>query len=374
MLEELIHKAESELERIQRLRGYFDLEALSAKLAEVDEKANDPDIWSDQDRARKVMRARSELQQRLSSGEMLAEAADELEVLVEMARDGDEGLDAELRRTLGELSPKLDRVELEAKMTGEHDTSNAFVEIHPGAGGTESADWAQMLVRMYLKWCEKRGFDVEIMDEQPAEEAGIKGATLLIKGPYAYGNLKSENGVHRLVRISPFDQQSRRHTSFASAHVYPEVDDDFDLEIPEKDLRIDRYCSSGPGGQGVNTTYSAVRLVHEPTGVIVTCQNERSQIKNLASAMKVLKARLYELEMQKREEELDKLKGPKKDISWGNQIRSYVLQPYRMVKDLRTGHEVGATDRVLDGDLDGFIEAFLHWHAQGGEPVGGDVE
>jgi peptide chain release factor 2 len=347
---------------------------LSAKLAEVDEKANDPDIWSDQDRARKVMRARSELQQRLSSGEMLAEAADELEVLVEMARDGDEGLDAELRRTLGELSPKLDRVELEAKMTGEHDTSNAFVEIHPGAGGTESADWAQMLVRMYLKWCEKRGFDVEIMDEQPAEEAGIKGATLLIKGPYAYGNLKSENGVHRLVRISPFDQQSRRHTSFASAHVYPEVDDDFDLEIPEKDLRIDRYCSSGPGGQGVNTTYSAVRLVHEPTGVIVTCQNERSQIKNLASAMKVLKARLYELEMQKREEELDKLKGPKKDISWGNQIRSYVLQPYRMVKDLRTGHEVGATDRVLDGDLDGFIEAFLHWHAQGGEPVGGDVE
>jgi peptide chain release factor 2 len=212
------------------------------------------------------------------------------------------------------------------------------------------------------------------MDEQPAEEAGIKGATLLVKGPYAYGNLKSENGVHRLVRISPFDQQSRRHTSFASAHVYPEVDEDFDLEIPEKDLRIDRFCSSGPGGQGVNTTYSAVRVVHEPTGVIVTCQNERSQIKNLASAMKVLKARLFELEMAKREEELDKLKGPKKDISWGNQIRSYVLQPYRMVKDLRTGHEVGATDRVLDGDIDGFIESFLHWHARGGRPVVEDVD
>ncbi len=174
-----------------------------------------------------------------------------------------------------------------------------------------------------------------MIDEQPGDEAGIKGATLLVKGPYAYGNLRSENGVHRLVRISPFDSQSRRHTSFASAHVYPEVDDDVDLEIPEKDIRVDRYCSSGPGGQGVNTTYSAVRVVHEPTGVIVTCQNERSQIKNLASAMKVLKARLYELEMQKREEELDKLKGPKKDISWGNQIRSYVLQPYRMVKDLR---------------------------------------
>ncbi len=249
-------------------------------------------------------------------------------------------------------------------MTGEHDAANAFIEIHPGAGGTESQDWAEMLERLYLRWAERRGFDVEVMDEQPGDEAGIKGATLLIKGPYAYGNLRSENGVHRLVRISPFDSQTRRHTSFASAHVYPEIDDDVDLEIPEKDIRIDRYCSSGPGGQGVNTTYSAVRLVHEPTGVIVTCQNERSQIKNLASAMKVLKARLYELEMEKREEEMDKIKGPKKDISWGNQIRSYVLQPYRMVKDLRTAHEVGNTDRVLDGDIDGFIEAFLHWNAQ----------
>jgi peptide chain release factor 2 len=249
-------------------------------------------------------------------------------------------------------------------MTGEHDAANAFLEIHAGAGGTESQDWAEMLERLYLRWAERRGFDVEIMDEQPGEEAGIKGATLLIKGPYAYGNLRSENGVHRLVRISPFDSQKRRHTSFASAHVYPEIDDDVDLEIPEKDIRIDRYCSSGPGGQGVNTTYSAVRLVHEPTGVIVTCQNERSQIKNLASAMKVLKARLYELEMEKREQELDKIKGPKKEISWGNQIRSYVLQPYQMVKDLRTAHEVGNTERVLDGDIDGFIEAFLHWDAQ----------
>lgn len=345
-----------------------------AQLEEVDQEAQDPDIWSDQERARKVMRRRSDLQQRLAAAEMLSEAGEELEILTEMSRDGDDGADAELAAALDRFTPELDRVELQAKMTGEHDTSNAFIEIHPGAGGTESADWAQMLMRMYLRWAERRGFDVEVIDEQPAEEAGIKAATLLVKGPYAYGNLKSENGVHRLVRISPFDQQSRRHTSFASAHVYPEVDDDIDLEIPEKDLRIDRYCSSGPGGQGVNTTYSAVRVVHEPTGVIVTCQNERSQIKNLASAMKVLKARLFELEMQKREEELDKLKGPKKDISWGNQIRSYVLQPYRMVKDLRTGYEVGATDRVLDGDLDGFIEAFLHWQAQGGEPVGGDVD
>ena len=320
------------------------------------------------------MRRRAELQQKVESAAALNEASDELEILTEMARDGDDGVDDELKNALGRIVPELDRFELTAKMTGEHDTANAFIEIHPGAGGTESADWAQMLLRLYLRWCERRGFSVEVMDEQPAEEAGIKSATLLIKGPYAYGNLKSENGVHRLVRISPFDQQSRRHTSFASAHVYPEIDDEIEFDIPEKDLRIDRYCSSGPGGQGVNTTYSAVRVVHEPTGVIVTCQNERSQIKNLASAMKVLKARLFELEMERREEQLDKLKGPKKDISWGNQIRSYVLQPYRMVKDLRTGHEVGNADRVLDGDIDGFIEAFLHWQAQGGEPVGGDVE
>ena len=344
--------------------GIFDEDALRAELDEVDAEAQDPDIWSDQDRARNVMSRRSHLQQQVETAESLHEALEELEILLEMSREGEEGAESELQSVLKKMTPMLDRVELTAKMTGDHDSSNAFVEIHPGAGGTESQDWAQMLQRMYLRWAERRGFDVELIDEQPGDEAGIKGSTLLIKGSYAYGNLKSENGVHRLVRISPFDSQSRRHTSFASAHIYPEVDDDVDLEIPEKDIRVDRYCSSGPGGQGVNTTYSAVRVVHEPSGIIVTCQNERSQIKNLASAMKVLKARLFELEMQKREEQLEKLKGPKKDISWGNQIRSYVLQPYRMVKDLRTEHEVGNADRVLDGDIDGFIEAFLHWEAQ----------
>jgi peptide chain release factor 2 len=334
------------------------------QLAEVDAEAENPDIWSDQDRARQVMSRRSDLMEQVATANKLNEAQEELEVLVEMARDGEQGADGELGAALKRVSPLLDQVELTAKMTGEHDASNAFIEIHAGAGGTESQDWAEMLERLYLRWAERRGFEVELIDEQPGEEAGIKGATLLVKGPYAYGNLRSENGVHRLVRISPFDSQSRRHTSFASAHVYPEVDDDVDLEIAEKDLRIDRYCSSGPGGQGVNTTYSAVRVVHEPTGIIVTCQNERSQIKNLASAMKVLKARIFELEVEKREEEMEKLKGPKKDISWGNQIRSYVLQPYRMVKDLRTDHEVGNADRVLDGDIDDFIEAFLHWDAQ----------
>jgi peptide chain release factor 2 len=305
------------------------------------------------------MSRRSRLMEQVATANGLNEAQEELEVLVEMARDGEQGADGELGSALKRVSPLLDQVELTAKMTGEHDASNAFLEIHAGAGGTESQDWAEMLERLYLRWAERRGFEVDLIDEQPGEEAGIKGATLLVKGPYAYGNLRSENGVHRLVRISPFDSQSRRHTSFASAHVYPEVDDDIDLEIPEKDLRIDRYCSSGPGGQGVNTTYSAVRVVHEPTGIIVTCQNERSQIKNLASAMKVLKARIFELEMEKREEEMEKLKGPKKDISWGNQIRSYVLQPYRMVKDVRTEVQKGNVDAVLDGDLDDFIEAFL---------------
>jgi len=310
------------------------------------------------------MRHRSELQEAVATARSLREAADELEVLLEMTRDDEDGAVEELAAALARLEPRLDRIELTTKMTGKHDLANAYLEIHPGAGGTESQDWAQMLERLYLRWCERRGFEVEMIDEQPGEEAGIKSATLLVKGPYAYGNLKSENGVHRLVRISPFDAQSRRHTSFASAHVYPEVDEAGDISIEEKDLRVDRYCSSGPGGQGVNTTYSAVRLVHLPTGIIVTCQNERSQIKNLSSAMKVLKARLYELELERREQELDKLKGPKKEISWGNQIRSYVLQPYRMVKDLRTGHEVGDTDRVLDGDIDGFIEAFLQAQAQ----------
>jgi peptide chain release factor 2 len=310
------------------------------------------------------MQRRSGLQQQISIAATLREAAEEFEILIEMAREDEQGADDELAAALERLSPQLDRIELTTRMTGDHDPSNAYLEVHPGAGGTESQDWAQMLQRLYLRWCERRGFEVELIDEQPGEEAGIKSSTMLVKGAYAYGHLKSENGVHRLVRISPFDAQSRRHTSFASAHVYPEVDENVDLEIEDKDLRIDRFCSSGPGGQGVNTTYSAVRLVHSPSGIIVTCQNERSQIKNLASAMKVLKARLFELEMQKREEALEKIKGPKKEISWGNQIRSYVLQPYRMVKDLRTGHEIGDADRVLDGDIDPFIEAFLQWQAK----------
>jgi peptide chain release factor 2 len=310
------------------------------------------------------MRRRGVLEAKLANDHFLAEAIEEIEVLLELSREDPDG-EQELRAALARVEPKLQRIELETKMTGEYDANNAYLEVHPGAGGTESADWASMLLRMYMKWCERRGLAAEVLDIQDAEEAGIKSATALVKGEYAYGYLKSESGIHRLVRISPFDAQGRRHTSFASVHIYPEVDEEIEVKIDDKDVRIDRFCSSGPGGQGVNTTYSAVRVTHLPTGIVVTCQNERSQIKNLASAMKVLKARLFELERRKKEEELAKIKGPKKDISWGNQIRSYVLQPYRMVKDLRTGYEVGDADRVLDGDLDPFIEAFLKQQAKG---------
>ncbi len=309
------------------------------------------------------MRAQRGLEAKLANDRFLAEAVEEIEVLLELAREDPAG-EAELTAVLARVEPKLERIELETKMTGEYDANHAYLEVHPGAGGTESADWAQMLLRMYLKWCERRGFDAEVLDTQDAEEAGIKSATVLVKGEYTYGYLKAESGIHRLVRISPFDAQGRRHTSFASVQVYPEVDDEVEVTIDDKEIRIDRFCSSGPGGQGVNTTYSAVRLTHLPTGIVVSCQNERSQIKNLAQAMKVLRARLFELERRKKEEELEKIKGVKKDISWGNQIRSYVLQPYRMVKDLRTGHEVGDADRVLNGDLDPFIEAYLKQQAQ----------
>ncbi len=309
------------------------------------------------------MRTQRGLEAKLANDRFLAEAVEEIEVVLELAKEDPAG-EAELLSILARVEPKLERIELETKMTGEYDANNAYVEVHPGAGGTESADWAQMLLRMYLKWCERRGFEAEVLDTQDAEEAGIKSATVLVKGEYAYGYIKSESGIHRLVRISPFDAQGRRHTSFASVQAYPEVDDEVEVTIDDKEIRIDRFCSSGPGGQGVNTTYSAVRLTHLPTGIVVSCQNERSQIKNLSQAMKVLRARLFELERRKKEEELEKIKGVKKDISWGNQIRSYVLQPYRMVKDLRTGHEVGDADRVLNGDIDPFIEAYLKQKAQ----------
>lgn len=285
-----------------------------------------------------------------------------MEAAVELIEEDEElgqELLAESVPQLKEVEKSLDSLELESLLGDEADARNAIVSINPGAGGTESQDWAQMLLRMYLRWAERRGFETEILDHQYGEEAGIKGATVAVEGPYAYGYLKAETGVHRLVRISPYDASSRRHTSFASVFAYPEVEDDIEVEIEDKDLRIDTFRSSGAGGQHVNVTDSAVRITHLPTGIVVSCQNERSQHKNKATAMRILRARLFELMEREKEEEMEKIKGQKKEIAWGSQIRSYVLQPYRMVKDHRTGHEAGNVDAVLDGDLDDFIQAYL---------------
>ena len=264
-------------------------------------------------------------------------------------------LDAETDR----LAQEIKQTEIRTLLSGEHDDSNAIVSIHPGAGGTESQDWAEMLLRMYLRWSERSGYGTEILDYQQGEEAGIKSVTFLVKGDYAYGNLGAEIGVHRLVRISPFDAAARRHTSFASVFVYPEIDDKIEVQIDEKDLRVDTYRSSGAGGQHVNVTDSAVRITHIPTGIVVSCQNERSQIRNRDMARKVLRARLYDLELEKKRKQLQAVEDTKLDIAWGSQIRSYVLHPYRMVKDHRTKYETSNTDRVLDGELDDFIYQYL---------------
>jgi len=272
---------------------------------------------------------------------------------------------ADLAKGLDTYARDVQTGEIRTMLSGELDRKNAIVTIHPGAGGTESQDWAEMLLRMYTRWLERRGFKREVMDYQPGDEAGLKSATMNVIGEYAYGLLCAEAGVHRLVRISPFDQAARRHTSFASVYVWPELPEDIDIEIEDKDLRIDTFRSSGAGGQHVNVTDSAVRLTHIPTGIVVSCQNERSQHKNRASAMKVLKSRLYDLKMKEQQAKLDQLGGEKKNIGFGSQIRSYVLQPYRMVKDLRTRHQVGDVDRVLDGDLDEFIKEYLMQKALG---------
>jgi len=265
----------------------------------------------------------------------------------------------EIRNKVMQLEKEVSDAEVRMMLSGPHDRNNAILTIHSGSGGTESQDWAQMLFRMYTRYIEKKGFDYQIIDYQPGDEAGIKSATILVKGDFAYGLLKAENGVHRLVRISPFDANKRRHTSFASVLAIPELDEEIDLEINEKDLRIDTYRSSGAGGQHVNTTDSAVRITHLPTGIVVCCQNERSQIKNREVAMKILKARLYELELEKQKKKQEELAGEKKEITWGSQIRSYVLHPYRMIKDHRTGYETGNVEPVLDGDLDEFIKSYL---------------
>lgn len=293
-----------------------------------------------------------ELIQRLNALE------EEARTLIEWAEEG-ESVDSDLKSHLDQLQEEVEAAEILKLLGGAHDAKNAIVSIHPGAGGTESQDWAEMLLRMYLRWTERKEFKIEMIDYQEGDEAGIKSATFTVTGPFAYGLISCEVGVHRLVRISPFDAANRRHTSFASVFVFPEIDADVNVEINEKDLRIDTYRSSGSGGQHVNVTDSAVRITHIPSGIVVQCQNERSQHRNRDTAMKVLKARLYDAKLREQREKVDAMHDGKKDIAWGNQIRSYVFQPYRMVKDHRTKHEVGDVDRVMDGDLDLFIKAFL---------------
>ena len=323
-----------------------------------------PDFWKDQANAQKLLQRRRRLQEDRELADSLKQKVDDLAVLVEWVEAG-EPVGQDFAHALDELSAQVEAAETKKMLGGEHDRKNAIVTIHPGAGGTESQDWAEMLLRMYLRWTERRGFKREVIEVQPGDEAGIKSATFTVIGDYAYGLLLAEAGVHRLVRISPFDQASRRHTSFASVFVWPELPEDVDVEIDEKDLRIDTYRSSGAGGQHVNVTDSAVRITHLPTGIVVSSQNERSQHRNRDSAMKVLKARLYDLRMKEQQAKLDQLGGEKKDIAFGSQIRSYVLHPYQLIKDHRTKEEVGDVNRVLDGDIDGFIKTYLMRKAAG---------
>ena len=332
-------------------------------MAALDAQAAAPDFWNNSEQAQKILKERAELAEPLSAWRKQLQELDDVKVFAELAAEGANDAEAEARTKLEDIGKALERMELQRKLGGEHDAGNAIVTVHPGAGGTEAQDWAEMLLRMYLRWVERHGFKAELVDTQPGEGAGIKNATITVEGPYAFGYLKAEAGIHRLVRISPFDSNARRHTSFASIFVYPEIDEAVEVDINEADLRIDTYRSSGAGGQHVNKTDSAVRLTHLPTGIVVACQNERSQHKNKSMAMKILRSRLYELEKQKQRERMAEMDKAKKDIAWGSQIRSYVLHPYRLVKDHRTGIEIGNADAVLDGDLDRLIEAYLQAQA-----------
>lgn len=352
-------------ERLAEIRGYLDIEGKRARYEELQSQAATPDLWDDVTRARKVTTELSRVEESLERYDAIAERLDDLEVLDELACEEDDAATAgEVRDGLVEVRATLDRLELATLLSGEYDHEDAIVSIQAGEGGVDAMDWARMLQRMYLRWAEDHGYRTEVYDNSFGDEAGLKSTTFEISGPDAYGLLSTEHGVHRLVRISPFDGNSRRQTSFAKVDVVPvlpEIDDE--IAVPDEDVRIDVYRSSGPGGQSVNTTDSAVRITHDPTGIVVSCQNEKSQHQNRAAAMRVLKAKLAERRRQERREELDEIRGGRENVGFGSQIRSYVLHPYQMVKDLRTEHEEGDPESVLDGDLDGFIEAELRRRA-----------
>ncbi|QGM97014.1 peptide chain release factor 2 [Methylocystis parvus] len=352
------------------LRRHLDVETATRRLAELNVKAEDPTLWNDPEEAQKLMRERTQLEEQMGALGKLARELDDAVTLVELGEEaGDPDTEKEGVEGLKAVLKEAQTRQIEALFSGEADGNDTFIEIHSGAGGTESQDWARMLFRMYARWAERKKFKVEVIEETAGEEAGIKSGTILVRGHNAHGWAKTESGVHRLVRISPFDSNARRHTSFASVWVYPVVDDRIEVNINESDCRIDTYRSSGAGGQHVNTTDSAIRITHIPTGIVVACQAERSQHKNRATAWNMLRARLYELELEKREAEANKVAASKTEIGWGHQIRSYVLQPYQLVKDLRTGHTSGTPDEVLDGELDDFMQASLAQRVYGGGPA-----
>ncbi|MBX6320662.1 MAG: peptide chain release factor 2 [Rhodospirillaceae bacterium] len=343
------------------LRRHLDWDRALVRLEELNARAGDPRLWEDAAEAQKVMRERTHLADAVEAYRALERELDDALTLIELGQaEGDAEAVAEGERSLAALKERAAQRELESLLSGEADANDCYLEVHAGAGGTEAADWAEMLLRMYIRWAEQHGYKVEWLEESPGEEAGLKSATVRIRGPNAYGWLKTESGVHRLVRISPFDAAARRHTSFASVWVYPVVEgDDIDIEIRESDLQVDTMRSGGAGGQHVNKTESAVRITHIPSGIVVKCQADRSQHRNRAMAMAMLKARLYEAELQRRQAEAQAVEATKSDIGWGHQIRSYVLQPYQMVKDLRTGVETSDTAGVLNGDIDRFLAASL---------------
>ena len=353
-------KIESIIATIELLRVHVGYDVALARLAELEAQSAEADFWNNQAVAQEAMREKNRLERQLNMITSLQNEMDDAVGLIELGEiEGDQDVVAEAEEALVQLAAIADKRQLESLLSGEADGNDCFLEIHAGAGGTEAQDWAQMLARMYSRWCESRGFKLQMIEESAGEEAGIKSVTMRIEGENAYGWLKTESGVHRLVRISPYDSSARRHTSFASAWVYPVVDENIEIEIEDKDLRIDTYRASGAGGQHVNKTDSAIRITHLPTNIVVQCQNDRSQHRNRATAFNMLKARLYELELQKREDAASDAAAGKTEIGWGNQIRSYVLHPYQMVKDLRTNVEKGNAAGVLDGDLDDFVEASL---------------
>jgi len=361
--------------RVDDARAYLQIVAARNRLGELEQEASRPDLWDDQDQARKVTTELARVRDDLEVFDGLEERLSEIETLFVLGREeGDDSVEPEIDAGATALSTDLDRLELRALFTGEHDERDAICEVHSGAGGTDAQDWTEMLLRMYMRWAERRGFDVELDEVQEGTEAGITSATFIVKGRYAFGLLQGEKGVHRLIRISPFDANARRQTAFASFDAVPALEHTEEPAIDDKDLKIDTYRSSGAGGQHVNVTDSAVRITHVPSGVVVSVQNERSQTQNKAKAMQILAARLAERQRLERQQELESLSGEKKDVAFGSQIRSYTLAPYQLVKDERTRHETGNVQAVLDGELDPFIEAYLQWRRQrdGGAPSQSD--